>query len=503
MQLKSLLANTSPKGRLVLGAAALGLVGFLLLVFKLASQPSYTTLMTGLDPAQTGKITAALDQQGVRYQIESNGTALAVQKGQVAPARIALAQQGLAGAGQPGYELFDKQKLGSSDFQQQVTYQRALEGEIANTIRQVQGVSDAQVQLVLPKDQLFSEGQTPATAAVLLSGSPAALDASAIRGIASLVSASVQGLKPQNVSITDSTGQLLWPSGDGAGGEAGAVPSKQAAQSRYDAQLGAALSALIAQTVGPDKARVQVTSDLNVDQASQEKLTYAKRGVPLQQRKDVESLRGTGAGKGGVAGSTSNIPGSASGGAAGGNSNYRHATTDTTFGVDKTVTHTKVAPGSVNRLSVALVVDQSVPPAQVTALRQAVAGAAGILPSRGDTLSVSRVAFVKPKTTPLGGPVSSLMPIVKYAALGIALIAMLLLAGRQLRRRERESLGEPTWLRQIETPMRLAELEQQTTVARMPAPIAAEQEARQRAEDLAARDPERVAQQIRNWLRED
>jgi flagellar M-ring protein FliF len=355
---------------------------------------------------------------------------------------------------------------------------------------------------VLPKDQLFSEGQTPATAAVLLSGSPTALDAGAVRGIASLVSASVQGLKPQNVSITDSTGQLLWPTGDG-GGDPGAVPTKQSAQSRYDAQLGASLSALIAQTVGPDKARVQVTSDLDVDQASQEKLTYAKKGIALEQHKDLETLRGRGGVAGGGAGSQANMPGYATGGAAGGNSNYRHTTTDTKYGVDKTVTRTKIAPGTVNRLSVALVVDQSVPPAQVTALRQAVAGAAGILPARGDTLAVSRVAFVKPKTTALSGPVTSLLPIVKYAALGIALLAMLLFAVRQLRRRERESLGEPTWLRQIETPMRLAELEQETTVARMPAPVAAENQARQRAEELAARDPERVAQQIRNWLRED
>src|SRR4029079_10661720 len=121
-------------------------------------------------------------------------------------ARIALAEKGLPGKGQPGFELFDKQKLGASAFQQKVTYQRGLEGQIASTIGQIQGVSGAQVSLVLPEDQLFSQDQTPATAAVPLSGSRTSLDPSAVRGIASLVFSSVKGLTPANVSITDASG---------------------------------------------------------------------------------------------------------------------------------------------------------------------------------------------------------------------------------------------------------------------------------------------------------
>ncbi|MCD6727156.1 MAG: flagellar M-ring protein FliF [Solirubrobacteraceae bacterium] len=503
MPIKSLLADTSPRSRLILGAVALGLVGFLLLVFKLASQPSFATVLTGLDPAQTGKITAALDERGVGYEIRSNGTALAVEKAQVAQARIALAEQGLAGAGKPGFELFDKQKLGSSDFQQQVTYQRALEGEIANTIRQVQGVTDAQVQLVMPKDQLFADGETPATAAVLLSGAAATLDPGAVRGIASLVASSVQGLKPQNVSITDASGQLVWPTGEVDGTAAAGVPAKQAAQSRYDAQLAGGLTALLAQTVGPDKARVQVTSDLNVDQATEEKLSYAKKGVPLRQQKDVERLKGAGGGASGVAGSGSNIPSYAGGGASGGSSDYRHETSDTTYGVDKTVTRTKLAPGTINRLSVALVVDEAVPGAQVEQLRDAVTAAAGIVPSRGDTLTVSRVAFSKPEPSALGGPVATILSGAKYAALALGLLAFLFLATRHLRRREGESLGEPTWLRQIEAPATLAQLEHETTVAEAPLPLPVSDPARRRVEDLAERDPARVAQQVRTWLQED
>src|SRR5215211_5241033 len=233
MPFKTLLANTTPKGRAVLGASAVGLLILMVVMFKVASAPSYATMLTGLDPAETGKITAALDEKGVAYELRNNGTALAVVKGSVPQARIALAEKGLPGKGQPGFELFDKQKLGASDFQQKVTYQRALVGQIASTIGQVQGVAGAQVSLVLPEHQLFSEEQSPATAAVLLSGSSTGLDPSAVRGLASLVSSSVKGLKPQNVSITDAAGTLLWPSSESGDGTSGGV-NKLTAQSRYN-----------------------------------------------------------------------------------------------------------------------------------------------------------------------------------------------------------------------------------------------------------------------------
>jgi flagellar M-ring protein FliF len=504
MPFRTLLANTTPKGKAVMAASAIGVVVLLFVMMKLASAPSYTTMLTGLNPAETGKITAALDTAGVGYQIDNNGTALSVDKGKVAQARIALAEQGLPSKGQPGFELFDKQKLGASDFQQKVTYQRALEGQIAGTIGQVQGVSGAQVSLVLPEDQLFSAEQSPATAAVLLSGSATNLDPSAVRGIASLVSSSVKGLKPQNVSITDASGQLMWPNGDSSANGGGG--NKLTAQTRYNASLQGSLDAMLAQTLGPGKAHVQVASDLNVDQSTLDKLTYAKKGVPLKTTDETERLRGGGAGASGAAGSASNLPSYAASGAGGSNSNYQRKSTQTDFGVNKIVQRTKVAPGQVNRLSVGLVVDKSVPPAQVTQLKNAVSAAAGIDAKRGDVLNVSQVAFAKPATTPpAAGPVGGMLDYAKYGIAGLGVLGFLFFLMRHLKRRERESLGEPTWLRQIEAPTTLADLEAGRTT-RMPA-VATEMPepsgARISAESIAEKDPERVAQQIRTWMEQD
>ena len=505
MPFKSLLANTTPKGKVVMAASALAVLAIMIVMFKVASAPSYTTMLTGLDPAETGKITAALDSSGVSYEIKNNGTALGVVKSQVPQARIALAEKGLPGTGQPGFELFDKQKLGASDFQQKVTYQRALEGQIASTIGQIQGVSGAQVSLVLPEDQLFTDQQSQATAAVLLSGSATSLDPSAVRGIASLVSSSVKGLKPASVSITDASGTLLWPNSDSGGGSGGGV-NKLTAQARYNTQLQGSLDAMLVQTLGADKARVQVSSDLNVDETSLDKLTYAKKGVPLKTTDETERLRGTGGASGGTTGSASNLPSYATSGAAGGNSNYQRKSTQTDFGVNKTVQRTKVAPGQVNRLSVGLVVDKSVPPAQVAQIKSAVSAAAGIDTTRGDVLNVSQVAFAKPAATaPAAGPAGDIMGYAKYGAVGVGLLAFLFFVMRHLKKRERESLGEPTWLRQIEAPTTLADLEAGRTTrmgalaGEMPGPSAT----RLSAERIAEDDPERVAQQIRTWMQED
>src|SRR5919199_6643168 len=121
------------KGVIAVSAVAILAIAFLML--RIAGAPSYTLLSSGLDPAQTGKVTSALDAQGIGYELRNNGTALAVDKSQVGAARVALATQGVSlSGGQDGFKLFDNQKLGASQFQQQVTYQRALEGEIANTI---------------------------------------------------------------------------------------------------------------------------------------------------------------------------------------------------------------------------------------------------------------------------------------------------------------------------------------------------------------------------------
>src|SRR4051794_33205373 len=510
-QVRSILMNMTPKGRLMLAGSVLGVVLIGFLMMRMASAPSYSTVMAGVDPAQTGKITSALDAKGVKYEIQNNGTAIAVDKSQMADARIALAEKGLPQSSQPGMELFDKQKLGASDFQQQVTYQRALEGQLAGTIGQIDGVGGATVQLVLPQDQLFQDQQSAAKAAVLLSGSGQSLNPGAVRGIAQLVSGSVKGLGLNNVSITDSTGQLLWPnSAGGATDGQMAATTKQAAEARYAQGEESNLNAMLAQTLGPGKAQVQVNADLNMDQATRDSLRYGPKGVALQTQKENEQLRG-GGGAGGTAGTPSNTVPSYAGASGGSGSNYKRTNGQTTWGVDKDVTRTKVAPGAVNRKSVAVMIDSSVPKAQLAAIRSAVQNAAGIDTTRGDTLSVSQVAFAKPPAPAKKPVTAAALGFLKYVLAGLGLLAFLFFVPRHLRRREAETLmGEPVWLREIAAPTTIAELEagggyrlgagETAASGRVPReanPIRGE------LEGMIDSEPERVAQQVRAWMNEE
>ena len=491
--IRNLIQNTTPRGRIAVAASALGVIVLAFFLMKVASAPTYEQVVSGADPAETPKITEALDKAGVKYEVRNNGTAIAVEKAKTGDAKVALAGAGLPGHAQPGFELMEKQKLGASDFQQKVTYQRALEGEIARTVEGVQGVNGAQVNLVLAEDQLFQDEQQPARASVLITTDGSGIEPGSVRGIASLVTSSVKGLKSENVSITDQTGTLLWPK-QGAGD--GSVMTKQQAEQRYAQATEAKLNAMLIQTLGSGKGQVQVSADVNADQTTRDKLTYDKRGTPVKTHKETEELQGGGGGAGGAAGTAGNIPQYANGGSGGGESNYNHEVEESDQAIGKTVERTKVAPGEVNRQNVAVVVDKAVPPADVQALQDTLATAAGIDQQRGDTITVSQVAFAKPEAPKKAGPADGAMGLAKWIFLGLAMLLFLFFITRHLRRHESEQL-EPVWLREIETPTTLADLEGERTPTLLeepPNPV------REQVEQIVEQHPERVAQQVRAWL---
>ncbi len=497
---RSVLTRLSPRGRIALAGAALALLALVFVLFQLATQQSHTKLVSGLDPAETGDVTKALEDDGIAYSIGDDGASVSVAGSDVARARIALAESNTVGGSKPGFELFDKQQFGASDFQQKVTYQRALEGELQRTISQVDGVSGATVQLTLPEDQLFAAEAVKPTAAVLISGSSGTLGAGPVRGIARLVASSVEGLDPRDVTITDGGGALLWPLGEGAAGAGGA--SKQQVEQRYERGLESQLDALLVRTIGAEKGRVQVQADVDANRTTESKLEYAKQGTPLDRSTEHETLSGAGAGAaGGAAGTAGNIPSYATGaGAGGGDSNYKRTSEEAQYGVDKTVTHTRVAPGGVNRQAVSLVLDDSIPAAEAAEVKNAVAAAAGIEPKRGDTITMSRIAFAAPPAAPAPSPVGGILDVVKYAVLGLAGIAFLLFAGRHLRRREDDVLdAEPVWLRELNAPTSLADLEAGDPGREREWEEGGES---RHGEDVAAMEPDRVAQQLRAWIKE-
>ena len=308
------------------------------------------------------------------------------------------------------------------------------------------------------------------------------------------------------MTITDSSGQMLWPNDEALPGGVG-TSTKQAVESRYERMTEATINAMLMQTVGPGKGQVRVNADLNANQSTQEQLKYAKKGTPVKQKVETETLAGGQAGAGGTAGTGGNVPSyaQATGGAAG-NSNYKRASKDVDNAVDKTVTRTQIAPGAIEKQSVSLILDKSVQASDVAELRNAVEAAAGIDAERGDILNVSQVAFAKTeavKPSPVGG----ILGILKYVGLALATLVFLILLSRQLKKRENDQLtGEPVWLREIQAPATLAQLEADTLL-RAPTQqhhvelYQGDNPAGRERQIVESADSERLAHQVRAWMK--
>ncbi len=507
--------SLEPRAQITLVGSVVAVLVTAFVLFQLASRPSWTVVASGLSASEGGDVAKSLESAGIAYELRDGGATVLVGKSDVTSARVALAQDGALSGGHAGFELFDKQSLGTTDFQQKVEYQRALEGEIARTIEAVDGVRSAQVRLVLPKQSVFLNDATSASAAVLIQ-TGGALDGSAVSGIARLVASSVESLRPDDVTITDETGTLIWPMGGGVGAGGDAFTKLQAEQ-RYDDRLSAQIDAMLTATLGANKALARVHSSLDLDQRKIDTVTYGKKGVPLTSSKDVEALAGSGstAAGGAAAGVASNVPnqsmaGTAKKAAASGSSNYDHTKGSTSYAVDRSIESRVVAPGSVRKLSVALVLDRGVPASSVAAIKESVANLAGIDEKRGDTISVAQVDLAEPAPATAapsvladaGGPLG----IARWVLLAIGGAAFLFVVRRGLRRREREPIeADATWLREINGMRPLAELEatQVMPVVRTPGPEALRrQQASEQLDEIVRRQPETVAQQVTQWMRD-
>jgi flagellar M-ring protein FliF len=504
-------SKLSTRGWITVGGAALIGIVFVYLLLTLASTPSVTTLVAGQSPTEIGKVTEALSAAGIPYTLDNNGTAVSVDSSKEANARVVLDGQGLllGSGGSSSLESYlGKTSLGESNFQQEQQNTSAIEQQLDQSLEGLNGINQAEVTLAIPDqtDNLFTGTTTQASAAVLLNTNDT-LGASSVKAIAQQVANTVPGLNINKVSITDQDGDLLWPTSANAG-TGSSITAKQAAEQAYNTQEAAIANAYLASTFGPNKALVSISSDLNTDQQTLSSVTYGKKIVPLQETTGNEKLKGTGATTGGTAGNTPTQIAAYAGSNGNSNSNYSNQTRTVVNGTDKTISRINKAPGTVNRQTIAVLVNSTVPATLIPTIQSAVQNAVGFRAGR-DTISVGAAPFQK-VTAAAAGSSSSKLGDVKYVLVGVGALAFLFFMSRLLRKRETDDFaGRPTWLRELETPRPLSELEAQTqmvdldgptVVARLRAPVNV---ARQQVEELVDRDPERVASQLRQWMTED
>ncbi|WP_454878281.1 flagellar basal-body MS-ring/collar protein FliF [Serratia inhibens] len=421
---------------LVAASAAIAIVVALLLWAK---SPDYRVLYSNLNDRDGGAIVTQLTQMNIPYRFAENGAALMIPADKVHETRLRLAQQGLPKGGAVGFELLDQEKFGISQFSEQINYQRALEGELSRTIESLGPVQNARVHLALPKPSLFVREQKSPSASVTLTLQPGrALDDGQINAIVYMVSSSVAGLPPGNVTVVDQAGRLLTQS-DGAGRDLNAAQLKYAneVENRYQRRI----EAILAPMVGSNNVRAQVTAQIDFATREQTDEEYQPNQLPnqatvrSQQMSQSEQLGGPQVG--GVPGALSNQPSApatapieaAKPNAAGNNANGAkpNATTTrstaangsgpqntrrdetTNYEVDRTIRHTQQKAGTVQRLSVAVVVnyrgvDKDGKPLpmskeQLTQIESLVRESMGFSSSRGDTLNVVNTPFTDTEAT--------------------------------------------------------------------------------------------------------
>ena len=405
-----------PRRALIL-AVGIAAAGLIFAIAQWAGAPTWVPAFTGVPLESVSAMTDKLDQAGVKYRLERGGADLMVAATDLAKARVALAKGGIPNSGRPGLELFDQPSWGMTDFTQRINYRRALEGELERTIGKMRGIDQAQVHLVLHETDGFAAADKPTEASVVLK-LKGETDPETVKGIAHLVASSVEGLTSEHVTIVNDAGVLLSEAVE-ANTPTGLTSRQLQMQRELADYLRTKAEKIVAQMVGPTNLRVQVSAPMSFDQVERTSAAVdpEKQVVASEQKAEI-------------------VPG-AQGGAGQNN-------TSTTYENTKTTESYVAAPGTIKRLTVAvLVADRAAAgsakapsprsAAELAQIQELVRSAVGADSARGDVVSVVSVPFAPTIVAPVEAPRTDVVRVMQTAQrpllgiLGLVLIIVVAL----------------------------------------------------------------------------
>jgi flagellar M-ring protein FliF len=452
----------TPGGRkimMMVGVAAV--VAAMASVWMWGQQPDYRVLFSNFSDRDGGAIVAELEKMNIPYKYAEGGGAVLVPADRVHDARLKLASQGLPKGGNVGFELMENQKLGSSQFIEQINFQRAMEGELARSIESVSAVQAARVHLAIPKDSIFVSEQKHPTASVLLNLHPGrTLDPQQVSAIVHLVASSVPELSTKNVTLVDQNGNLL--SDTSKPPVNGLDPSQMKYVEELQQNVARRIESIISPIVGAENVRAEATADVDFSRSEQAVESYKPNQTPdamaIRSQQTSESLNGGGAAAG-VPGALTNQPpapatapitapkpaANAAAAATPNTSTRKDATVN--YEIDKTIQYVQRSGGGLKRLSVAVVVNhrksvdkagkvssKPLSAAEMTQITNLVKEAMGYNQQRGDTLNVVNSPFAAPEIEKIPEPPIWKQPeniqlakdSGKYLLMGVALLLLYL-----------------------------------------------------------------------------
>ncbi len=442
---------------MAMGAVTIALMAFFAYLTLRVTTPFLVPLFTELTVEDSSAIVKDLERQGIPYEIKNEGAIVMVPKDQVPRLRMKLAESGLPKGGGVGYEIFDKSDaLGATSFVQNINRLRALEGELARTIRGIDRVQGARVHLVLPERPLFSRDKADPSASIVLK-MRGTLEPQQVRAIRHLVATAVTGLKPQRVSVVDETGRLL------ADGTADDGPGGVSADDRkvtFERRMREQVESIITSVVGPGRARVQLTADFDFNRITQTSDKFDPDGRVVRSSQTREEVTGNGDGASGTVSVGNELPNAnrPADGAQQPRDQNRKTEEIVNYEISRTTKTEVIEGGRVNRVSVAVVVDgiygkndkgeQTYQPRSkedIDRIAALVRTAIGFDAKRGDQVEVANLRFADTPTMPIAEPEGwmrflrftkeDLMQVIEQMVMVLLGVVVLLFVVRPLTRR--------------------------------------------------------------------
>ena len=499
--------------KILLGTVLFAVIIGLIFLASWAGKPQYVTLYSDLNDKDASTIVTWLKESKIPYKLDDNGTTVMVPQDQKYQARIDLAGGGLSPkGGSVGFEIFDQTKLGATDKERQIQYTRAVAGEMERSIELIDGIEFARVSISLPEESLFVEEDKPATASVLLKlGSMTRLSQQNVAAITHLVAGGVEGLDPNNVTVVDTAGNILNQASRGEEDFGQLASTHFQAQTQYETKLKNALGQMLGKVFGMNNVVVNVSTQMNFDKKEIVEKTYqpivGDEGVVRSKETNKEETSGNGTnGATGVPGTDSNIPQyqGESQNTSSNSYNTNKEQNTVNYELNQREIQQIVAPGKIENLSVAVVINKQLDDTQVTNLKNFVASAIGYNSTRGDQLTIMGMPFDNSLEKEYQDAIkarkdSENQKLIYYGVAGLIGAILLFIIFRRTRKKD---IGQVDERLDILIGEPIDEVAAAISHELSPEEKA-KRELRKELADLISNKPDDVAQLLKTWLAED